>query len=164
MAYRRCPTCWEKHRAHENVCIACGTSLTGAELFKEAGDDGDESRPRPIITARSAGRVTVLEFAGLFVEEAAAAQIRDCISRLLEQGRRQILVDVEGVPAMDRTCIGELVKAYTKVASSGGSLKLVNVTKRSGPFGLHGTATLLTVFECFQSESDALLSFQEPEE
>jgi anti-sigma B factor antagonist len=65
------------------------------------------------------------------------------------QPRTGVLVDSAG--------LGALVSAYTTVTREGGSLKLVNVTKRLQD--LLSITKLLTVFETFDSEDEALRSF-----
>jgi len=61
------------------------------------------------------------------------------------------------VPYIDSAGLGEIVRTYTTVSRQGGSLKLLNLTKRITD--LLAITKLLTVFETFDSESDALKSF-----
>jgi anti-sigma B factor antagonist len=61
---------------------------------------------------------------------------------------------------MDSAGLGEVVRAYTTVTKQGGSLKLLNLTKRITD--LLSITKLLTVFDTFDSEDEAVRSFSAP--
>ena len=67
------------------------------------------------------------------------------------------VVNLEGVPYIDSAGLGEIVRTYTTVSRQGGSLKLLNLTKRIED--LLSITKLLTVFETFDSEAEAVNSF-----
>ena len=69
-----------------------------------------------------------------------------------------MIFNLEQVSYVDSAGLGALVSAYTTVTREGGSLKLVNVTKRLQD--LLSITKLLTVFETFDSEDEALRSFK----
>jgi len=77
---------------------------------------------------------------------------------LIHQGQKKLLLNLEGVPYIDSAGLGEIVRTYTTVSRQGGNLKLVNLTKRITD--LLSITKLLTVFETFESEAEALKSFQ----
>jgi anti-sigma B factor antagonist len=58
---------------------------------------------------------------------------------------------------VDSAGLGEIVRTYTTVSRQGGSLKLLNLTKRISD--LLAITKLLTVFETFDSEPEAIKSF-----
>ena len=62
------------------------------------------------------------------------------------------------MPYIDSAGLGEIVRTYTTVSRQGGALKLVNLTKRITD--LLSITKLLTVFETFDLEKDAVASFQ----
>ena len=72
----------------------------------------------------------------------------------MHQGHKNILVNLANVTHVDSAGLGELVGAYTTVTKAGGSMKLVNLTKRL--HDLLAITKLLTVFDTFDSEQDAL--------
>nr|MBA2355211.1 STAS domain-containing protein [Acidobacteriota bacterium] len=53
--------------------------------------------------------------------------------------------------------LGEVVRTHTTVSRQGGSLKLLNLTKRIED--LLSITKLLTVFETFDSEAEAIQSY-----
>ncbi len=75
----------------------------------------------------------------------------------MHQGRKHILVNLVNVTHVDSAGLGELVGAYTPVKKAGGSMKLLNLTKRL--HDLLSITKLLTVFDTFDSEQEALKTF-----
>jgi anti-sigma B factor antagonist len=68
------------------------------------------------------------------------------------------LLNLEGVPYIDSAGLGEVVRTYTTVSRQGGSLKLLNLTKRIED--LLSITKLLTVFDTFDSEAEAVKSYK----
>jgi anti-sigma B factor antagonist len=83
--------------------------------------------------------------------------LRDKVRSLLHQGRRHLLIDLAQVSYVDSARLGELVSSYVTAKNAGGSLKLVNVTKRLKD--LLTITKLVTVFETHDTEAAALASF-----
>jgi anti-sigma B factor antagonist len=110
------------------------------------------------IEERSVGDVTVLDLKGKMTLGEGDELLKDKINSLIHQGQRKLLLNLEGVPYIDSAGLGEIVRTYTTVSRQGGSLKLVNLTKRITD--LLSITKLLTVFETFDSEKDAVASFQ----
>ena len=109
------------------------------------------------IDERAAGNVTVLVLKGELKLGEGLALLKDKVHSLLHQGRKHVLVDLGGVTYIDSSGIGELASAFTSVAKAGGSIKLLNLTKRVKD--LLAITKLLTVFDTFDAEQDALRSF-----
>ena len=61
------------------------------------------------------------------------------------------------VPYVDSAGLGEIVRCYTTVSRKGGRLKLLNLTKKIQD--LLAITKLLTVFETYDNEADAVRSF-----
>ena len=110
------------------------------------------------ITERRNGPVTILDLKGKFTLDDGVGEFRDTIRTLLEHGNTQILLNYD-VVYMDSAGLAELVNAYVTVRNQGGTIKLLNLTKRIGP-GLHVITRLLTVFENYGDERQALASFR----
>ena len=111
-----------------------------------------------VIEERIIGDVTVLDLKGKMTLGEGDELLKDKINSLIHQGQKKLLLNLEGVPYIDSAGLGEIVRTYTTVSRQGGSLKLVNLTKRITD--LLSITKLLTVFETFESEPDALKSFQ----
>ena len=83
--------------------------------------------------------------------------LKDKVNSLVNQGHKKIVLNLADVPYIDSAGLGEIVRTYTTVSRQGGSLKLLNLTKRITD--LLSITKLLTVFETFDSENDAVRSF-----
>ena len=112
------------------------------------------------IAERQIGAVTVIDLTGTLTLGAAADTMRDKVSSLLYQGQKHLLVNLEAVSYMDSAGLGELVRAFATANKQGGTLKLVNLTKRLQD--LLVITKLSNVFECFDDEARAVRSFDAP--
>ncbi len=110
------------------------------------------------ITERQSGSVTVLDMSGKVTLGEDGTLLKDKLQSLLHQGKKNMVLNLAQVSYVDSAGLGALVSAYTTVTREGGSLKLVNVTKRLED--LLSITKLLTVFETFDSEDEALRSFK----
>ena len=109
------------------------------------------------ITERTVGDVTVLDLKGKITLGEGDEQLKDKVNSLVNQGIRKMLLNLADVPYLDSAGLGEVVRAYTTVSRQGGSLKLLNLTKRITD--LLSITKLLTVFETYESENEAVKSF-----
>ena len=109
------------------------------------------------IEERVVGEVTILDLKGKIVIDEGDEALRDKINSLIHQNRKKILLNLENVPYIDSAGLGEVVRTYTTVSRQGGQLKLVNLTKRITD--LLSITKLLTVFETFETEPEALKSY-----
>ncbi len=109
------------------------------------------------IEERTVDGVTVLDLKGKMTLGEGDELLKDKINSLMNQGRGKILLNLGGVPYIDSAGLGEIVRTYTTVSRQGGTMKLVNLTKRITD--LLAITKLLTVFETFDTESEALKSY-----
>ena len=109
------------------------------------------------ITERSVGDVMILDVKGKITLGEGDEMLKDKVNSLVNQSQRKIILNLADVPYLDSAGLGEVVRAYTTVSRQGGSLKLLNLTKRITD--LLSITKLLTVFETFDSENDAVRSF-----
>jgi len=110
------------------------------------------------IRERAVDGVTVLYLSGKIVLGEGEVQIRDRIKDLLADGQRRILLNLADVSYIDSAGLGTLISSYATVKRENGQLKLVNLTTRVQD--LLAITKLITVFETFDSESEALASFK----
>ena len=109
------------------------------------------------IEERVVSGVTILDLKGKITLGEGDEALRDRINQLLQKGSKKILLNLAGVPYIDSAGLGEVVRTYTTVSRQGGQLKLVNLTKRITDLLM--ITKLLTVFETFDNEQEALKSF-----
>ena len=110
------------------------------------------------IEERAIGRVTVLDLVGRLTINQGAQHLEDKINSLISQQRTQIVLNLKNVPYIDSGGLGQLVASYGSVMKTGGASKLLNVTARN--HDLLSITRLVTVFESFDSEAEAIQSFQ----
>jgi len=109
------------------------------------------------IDERTVGDVTVLDLKGKITLGEGDELLKDKVNSLVNQGRKKVVLNLAEVPYIDSAGLGEVVRTFTTVSRQGGSLKLLNLTKRITD--LLSITKLLTVFETYDSESDAVRSF-----
>ncbi len=109
------------------------------------------------VKERQAGDVTVLDLNGAVRIGEGSIALRNAIRQLSEAGKNKILLNLARVNYMDSSGIGELIANYTTVSRSGGQLKLLNLTDKIQ--NLLVITKLLTVFDVYESEAEALNSF-----
>jgi anti-sigma B factor antagonist len=109
------------------------------------------------IDERSVGDVLILDVKGRITLGEGDELLKDKVNSLLNQGKKKIILNLANVPYIDSAGLGEIVRTYTTVSRQGGSLKLLSLTKRITD--LLAITKLLTVFETFDAENEAVQSF-----
>ena len=110
------------------------------------------------IREHQAGDVTILDLEGRITIGDGNVSLRNAIRRLIQEGKKKILLNLAGVSYVDSSGIGELVSSYTTIGREKGQLKLLNLTQKIQD--LLAITKLLTVFDTYEDESAALNSFQ----
>ena len=109
------------------------------------------------IEQRPSGDVMILDLRGKLTIGSGDELLKDKIRSLIQQGHRSLLLNLAAVPYVDSAGLGAIVSSYTTVSREGGSLKLLGLTSRIKD--LLAITKLLTVFDTYESESDAVASF-----
>ena len=109
------------------------------------------------IDQRAVGDVMVLDLKGRVTMGEGDELLKDKVNSLVNQGQKKIVLNLAEVPYIDSAVLGEIVRTYTTVSRQGGSLKLLSLTKRITD--LLSITKLLTVFETYDNEADAVRSF-----
>ncbi|MDX6406572.1 MAG: anti-sigma factor antagonist [Blastocatellia bacterium] len=110
------------------------------------------------IKQRQAGDVTIVDLNGEVRIGDSAAALRGAIRALIAAGNQKILLNLAGVKYIDSSGIGELIANYTSVGRGGGQLKLLSLTEKVQD--LLVITKLLTVFDVYEEEAEALSSFK----
>lgn len=110
------------------------------------------------VEQRTSGRVIILDVQGrMTIETAGNMALAEIVRRLLPQGHKSIVVNLAGVPSLDSCGLCNLVDAYVAATRRGGSLKLLYLTPPIRK--ILAVTRLLTIFEVYDSEADAVASF-----
>ena len=107
-----------------------------------------------VLNPRRLDDVVILDLSGRITMGEGTLILRDCIQKLLGAGDRKFLLNLADVDYIDSSGLGELVTSFTTVRNQSGHLKLLNLTRRVRD--LLQITKLLTVFEAFDNEAEAL--------
>ena len=109
------------------------------------------------IVERRVGDVTVLELVGEITLDDGDLVFRKKVHELLDEGRLKILLDFGGVSKIDSAGVGMLVAKLKTTHEHHGEMKLLHLTSHSSR--VFGMMRILTSFEAFEDEAQALESF-----
>jgi len=109
------------------------------------------------ITERQNDSITILDLEGKIRLGEGSAELHEALRLLAERNEKKILLNLAAVSYIDSSGLGELVSGFSKLHKSGGELKLFHLSERSNE--LMKMTGLLTVFDVYDSESEAILSF-----
>jgi anti-sigma B factor antagonist len=107
---------------------------------------------------RDVGGVRVLDLEGKITIGSGDVELRKSVEDAVAGGHNNILLNLQGVTHIDSSGIGEMVGVYTTMTRKGGKMKLVNLTPKIND--ILQVTQLITVFDVFDSESEALGSFK----
>src|SRR5690348_6789307 len=113
------------------------------------------------ISERKIGDVVIVDVSGkITLGDGGDAALKEKMRTLVQQGEKKLLLNLGEVSYVDSAGLGEIVQSYATVNKNGGRLKLLNITKRIKD--LLSITKLLTVFETYDSEAEAVASFSAP--
>ena len=110
------------------------------------------------IKRREEGDVVVLEVSGKVMGGPDSDTFKKLIAGLIDEGVKKVLVDLSAVPWMNSSGVGILISAYTSMRNADASVKFLNINERVKSILM--VTKLLTVFESYYNEADALASFK----
>ena len=106
---------------------------------------------------REVGDVTILEPRGKITIGTCDVALRGALEEIIQQSESKILLDLKGVKRMDSSGLGELIAAHNSVTEFCGVIKLMNLPSKLR--GVLGLTQILSVFDVFDDEREALASF-----
>ena len=104
--------------------------------------------------------ISVLDLSGKIVLGEGDGQVKERIKDLLADGQTRILLNLGDVSYIDSAGLGALIGSYTTCKREGAQLKLVNLTRRIQD--LLSITKLITVFDTYETEREALASYTSP--
>lgn len=111
-----------------------------------------------LVKTRRLDDVVIFDLSGRITIGDGTVAVRDAIQKHLTAGDLKFLMNLSDVDYIDSAGLGELVTAFTTVRSEGGQVKLLKLTHRLRD--LLQITKLLTVFDAFDSETEALKSMR----
>ena len=110
------------------------------------------------VNIRHVGAVSLIDVSGRLTSFEIGA-LRDSVSRLLKEGRRDIVLNLSGLQYLDSSGIGELARIYVSVVKQSGQMKVIGLSSKVEE--ILKITQLYQVFPEFPSEEAALESFPE---
>ncbi|MCK4539423.1 MAG: STAS domain-containing protein [Candidatus Krumholzibacteria bacterium] len=110
------------------------------------------------LRSRESEKTVILDITGKLMGGADADEFRDIVHKLIEDGKKNIIVNLSGVRWMNSTGMGILITGYTTLRRNKGDLKLLNVSNKIQSI-LYVTKLNL-IFECFDDEEKAVASYR----
>jgi anti-sigma B factor antagonist len=110
------------------------------------------------IRERQAGDVTILDLEGKITIGEGNVALRSAVRRLVQEGKKKVLLNLSGVGYMDSSGIGELVASHATIKREDGQLKMLGLGEKIKE--LLVITKLLTVFDTYATEPEALNSFR----
>jgi len=109
------------------------------------------------LTTRTKDGVLIVDCNGRIVFGEESSLLRDTVKKAVSENNR-IVLNLGEVSYIDSGRLGTLVALRTSAQNAGGTIKLASLTKRVGD--LLQVTKLLTVFDVYDSEADAVDSFR----
>jgi anti-sigma B factor antagonist len=109
------------------------------------------------LATRTTDGILVVDCNGRIVFGEESALLRDTVKKAVTDNNR-IVMNLGEVNYIDSGGLGTLVALRTTAQNAGGTIKLTNLTKRVGD--LLQVTKLLTVFDVYNSEKEAIESFR----
>jgi anti-sigma B factor antagonist len=105
---------------------------------------------------RHVGIIAVVDVSGRITVGEGNVMLRDVVGKLIDEGRKKIILNLARVDYIDSSGLGELVKTHTTIRNQGGQLKLVSLNPRIKT--LLEMTKLSAVFEIDPDEACAVRS------
>ena len=110
------------------------------------------------IEKRKKGNVTIFDLKGKILFGDGIDELRQSIDATIKDNEKQLVLNFAEVPYLDSTGLGEVVRSYTTLKKEGGTIKIVNLTNKVKDLMM--VTKLITVFETFENENEAVKSFK----
>lgn len=111
------------------------------------------------IEQRQVGDVTILDINGKITLGAGDLALRQAVHNALNGGAKKIVLNLRGVSTIDSSGVGELVSSYTTATNRTAVLKLAALPEKVND--VLTITQLITVFDVFDTEEEAVESFDE---
>jgi anti-sigma B factor antagonist len=108
-------------------------------------------------STRKIGDVIIIDVEGKVLLGEGDVEIKKAVDDFLKLGHKKILLNLSKVPYLDSAGLGEIIRCFTALRKNGGDFKLLSPNKRI--MDLLSITKLLDVFDCFDNESSAIISF-----
>ena len=110
------------------------------------------------IQTRTKDGITIIDLSGNLTIGVSEESLRKTINKLVADGVRSLIINLENVPMIDSSGIGAMIKSYTSVKEAGGQIRVLKPPRLARQ--LLSITGLLSVLETFEDEDAALAAFR----
>ncbi|HEV3455127.1 MAG TPA: STAS domain-containing protein [Thermoanaerobaculia bacterium] len=109
------------------------------------------------VNVRQRDGVTILDLKGKITIGVGDVALRNAVQDAINSGATKVVINLKDVTTIDSSGVGELVSAYTTATNRGAKLRLANLPSKVSD--ILQITQLITVFDVFDSEDEAVRSF-----
>ena len=109
------------------------------------------------VNVRQRDGVTILDLKGKITIGVGDVALRNAVHDAINGGATKVVINLKDVTTIDSSGVGELVSAYTTATNRGAKLSLANLPSKVSD--ILQITQLITVFDVFDSEDEAVRSF-----
>lgn len=103
------------------------------------------------------GTIAIIELKGSLVGDRDTDALREAVADFIEQGNKQLILDLSRINYMNSSGIGSVIGAHASYSKNNGQVRLVGLGKSVQ--NLFVITKLIDVFEVFDSIDEAVRSF-----
>ena len=100
----------------------------------------------------------VIEFKGKVMGGPIAEDFRNDLHKFIEEGKKNVIVDLGGVSFMNSSGLGLIIGGLTTMKNAGGDLKLARADKKIE--SLLMVTQLITVFDHYRTVEEAVKAYE----
>jgi anti-sigma B factor antagonist len=109
-------------------------------------------------TIKEHGDVTVIKLDGNVMGGPDATGLNEELHKLVGEGKKKVVVDLEDVKFMNSSGLGMLIRALTTMRNAGGDMKLAHASEKIE--SLLMVTKLITVFDHYKKVEEAARAFK----
>ncbi len=109
------------------------------------------------IGMRKEGQVIVFDLSGGLEGGPDSYELKSMVAAQIKQGERRFLLNLDKVSFVNSTGVGIVAAVFTSITNADGAMKICNVQEKVSRVMM--ITKLLTVFESYYGEAEALTSF-----
>jgi len=102
--------------------------------------------------------VQIIRLSGKVISGPDLVELKTSFQNAVNHDRLKVLVDLGSVSWMDSSGLGVIVSGHTTLSRAGGKMKILNATKKIHELFI--ITKLITVFDTYTNEKEALTSFE----
>ena len=103
--------------------------------------------------------VLVVTLSGKVIGGPELMEVKNVFQKAVDQDMNKVILDLGKVKWMDSSGLGVIVSGHTTLSRAGGALRILNATKKIRELFI--ITKLITIFDTFTDEQEALNSFGE---